>query len=190
MADESSHGNTPPSLKNFDNDSNMDREGSDDDSDTPPDLTWLSTFFDGTHSHEGPPQDGVSQPASQNYTATVPRSEDCDSNASAHRDLTWETEEAPLAREHNKMQMQYPVADASSHVQSKCGKTLEDSHLTERHQPLHRDEESQHEESDVSAEAMEERNQQKSEDKEYLLILEDLRTSESRMPKEYIQGDE
>ncbi|KAH6922088.1 hypothetical protein HPB50_009123 [Hyalomma asiaticum] len=50
MAEESSHGNTPPSLKNIDKEPNTGGEASDDDSDTPLDLTWTSVWFDSAQS--------------------------------------------------------------------------------------------------------------------------------------------
>ncbi|KAH6922690.1 hypothetical protein HPB50_018005 [Hyalomma asiaticum] len=65
--------------------------------------------------------------------------------------------------------MQYPMADASSYVSSKCGKTLEHSHLGEKRQPLHPPEEAQRKECAASVQPMIECHQQKGEHKDFLL---------------------
>ncbi|KAH6922274.1 hypothetical protein HPB50_011661 [Hyalomma asiaticum] len=147
MADESSHRNTPSSSKNFDDECNTGREGSGSDDDSDPPLDFACS-----HRHERPRQHGASLLSSESDVAPRPCSEDYGSNSSAPLDLAGKTQEATLAKEENKIQ--YPVADASSHVPSKGGKTLEHSHFSERRKRLHSHEQAQREERGSSSESM------------------------------------
>ncbi|KAH6923114.1 hypothetical protein HPB50_022445 [Hyalomma asiaticum] len=95
-------------------------------------------------------------------------SEGSDADSDTPLDLTWKTQEASLTQEQKKIR--YPKADASSHVPSKSGKTLEHSHFTERREHLHHHEQAQGEECGASSEAMKEHHQQESDDKGELVL--------------------